>query len=149
MDTQKIIERSERILQNRWVDEANGSDLGPSATPSQRAAVEYLRREIILHDGSRANPGEYEYKRFQLTTTTNPNLGLILVFVDSVVGLKGDEGTHAELYGRTHRLIKIGKRGGLKLMNYDKEKYGEKAPVGNRVAWALVDRLSRGAPPKA
>ena len=40
-----------------------------------------------------------------------------LIFLSSVVGLRGDEGSMAEIFARTKRLIAIGKRGGCRLLN--------------------------------
>lgn len=87
-------------------------------TPSQKEGVEYLRKHIILHDGSPIRPEQYEYKRFEVS-----QLNRGIVFVYSVVGMKGDEGTMAEVLCRRVRHITIGKRGGLHLINADSRDY--------------------------
>lgn len=77
----------------------------------QQAAVKWLQEEILTHDGSTANPADYEYKRFEVEDCG------AFVSVVSEVGLVGDEGTAASILCRTRRHIHIGKRGGMRLMN--------------------------------
>lgn len=99
-------------------------------TREQGRAVEYLRDQIIRHDGHSDN--DYEYKRFDVRDVEP---GGHYVFVVSEVGLKGDEGTLASIYCRTHRHISIGPRGGLTLLN---AKHKSKRQ-GRRVLWALTE----------
>lgn len=96
----------------------------------QERALTWLRSAIMNHDG-RANDPDYEYKRFEVTE--HPECHCVSLV--TVVGLKGDEGTMAQIFARTHRHIWIGKRGGLKLLN---AKHKSRAQ-GNRVVWELTD----------
>lgn len=105
-------------------------------TRQQKRQVEYLRREIIEHDG---HSDDCEYKRFDVKIYDWGKVSVI-----SEVGRKSDEGTMAEVFGRTRRHIFIGKRGGMELVNAARfvEKDGEISRVfaanvkGRRAAWA-------------
>ena len=74
-------------------------------TKAQNKAVEFLRRRLILD-----HEGEYEYKRFEVKNTEG------FVTLASAVGRKNDESTFAFLY-QENRLIAIGTKGGLRLLN--------------------------------
>ncbi len=104
----------------------------------QRRTIEYLRREIFLHDahvGSR-DPSEskYEYKRFDVKES--PETGQVFLLTE--VGLKNDEGTMASILCRSSRHIAIGKKGGLTLLNARKtrgKKLDTKYVRGRRAVW--------------
>lgn len=88
------------------------------ANAKQKGAVEWLRREIIKHQGG-AHRG-YEYKRFDVKYY--PHIETVCVI--SEVGMTGDEGTMAQMLCRDRRQIWIGPRGGMRLLNparYDKK----------------------------
>ena len=88
---------------------------------AQRSAIEALKREIWRHDTLCSygqpeawNTGKYEVKKWEVTMFKDSTA---LIFLSSVVGLRGDEGSMAEIFARTKRLIAIGKRGGCRLLN--------------------------------
>ncbi len=95
----------------------------------QQETIEYLRREILLHDGlGKAHVAGYEYKEFEVRESESG-----LVFVSTVVGRKGDEGTLATLV-RTRRHIAIGPKGGMQLLN------GTRRVRGRKVTWWTTER---------
>lgn len=98
-------------------------------TEKQAKTVEWLRKEIIRHDGYGKHADKYEYKTFEVE-----EIGYGIVTVYSVVGLKGDEGTMAAILCRTTRHIAIGPRGGMKLLNSRKG-----TVTGRKVTWALTN----------
>jgi hypothetical protein len=69
-------------------------------TTKQAETVEWLKKEIMRRDG---HGEDYEFE-------IHPCGKLIAVV--TVVGLKGDEGTAAELV-RRHRQLFVGRRGGI------------------------------------
>lgn len=93
-------------------------------TAAQQRRVEWLRDEIIRHDG---NGERYEYKLFDVEERAP------LVFVLSEVGLKGDENTMASVFCRTRRHVAIGRCGGMRLLNAVK-----KNVRGNACIWRLT-----------
>ena len=76
----------------------------------QRSRLEQLRSAILLHDG--LDSDAYEYKIFEIRLG-----GRSSVLLYTVVGRKGDEGTAAESFARRSRMLAIGRRGGLTLLN--------------------------------
>jgi hypothetical protein len=82
-------------------------------TEAQKREIEWLRTEILKHDGHRNERAEY--KRFEVRV--DDVCGKPFVTVMTTVGNKNDEGTMAEVYARTSRVIKVGVRGGLRLLN--------------------------------
>jgi hypothetical protein len=76
----------------------------------QHKILEMFKRDILEHDGNGPRfMDRYEFKRWEVTES--PDYGL--VFLISDVGMKGDEGTLAEVFARSHRHIVIGPRGGV------------------------------------
>ena len=109
-------------------------------TDKQREMVDWLREQILFHDGLR-NTDEHEYKSFDINTEYSS-----FVAVSTVVGQKGDEGTMASVFCRTRRNITVGPRGGMTLLNtarYDKKTKKmirvKTHATGRSVAWALTD----------
>lgn len=86
------------------------------ATKAQLAQVEWLREKVLLHDGY---SDEYEYKSFEVEERGFEGYRGYkpFVIVSTQVGHKGDEGTMAQIFARTRRLIWIGPRGGMHLLN--------------------------------
>lgn len=84
-------------------------------TPTQLRVLKRLYKDIFLNDshtiGDTPNHN-YEYKYFNVEVSTYGT-----VWVTCEVGLKEDEGTLAQLYARTYRLISVGKRGKCTLHN--------------------------------
>lgn len=78
--------------------------------------VERIKKYIAERDLYRNDP-RYEIKEFEVTET---DYGTVIVC--SVTGVKGDEGTMAEVFCRVKRHIFIGPRGGLKTSIYNKYK---------------------------
>jgi len=113
-------------------------------TPKQQKAVEWICKEVIKNDGY----GErYEYKRFEVVEYTDYPYSedSPMVYVVTDVGLVGDEGTMAEVFARVHRHIRVGPRGGLKLMNPGRYSKGQgkiverKTPItGREVVWRMT-----------
>ena len=88
------------------------------ATKAQLAQVEWLREQVLLHDGY-GYSAEHEYKSFEVEERGFEGYHGYKPFVtvSTEVGRKGDEGTMAEIFARTRRLISIGPRGGMHLLN--------------------------------
>lgn len=108
-------------------------------TASQETALEWLKGEILQHDGHGRTEGTYEYKTWDLI-----NEGHYLLLTTEV-GRKGDEGTMGAVLARTRRLIRIGRRGGLRLVNTgvwsekkDRMVRSAKQARGPSVTWALT-----------
>ncbi len=106
----------------------------------QRETVEWLRKQILLHD-SHGDVDCCEYKKFTVNTEWSS-----FVAVSTVVGRKGDSGTMASVYARTRRNIAVGPRGGLQLLNtarYDRKTqkmvHTKTHATGRSVVWALTD----------
>ena len=110
-------------------------------TQAQQEKVEWLREAILHHDAMGSDKDRYEYKRFQVTVLPFGDYVEVL----SEVGLKGDAGTYASLFARTHRQIWIGAKGGMELKNPARfkktkkdgtKKVPQKTRVfGDKVAW--------------
>jgi len=104
---------------------------------AQKRKLEWLKKEILLHDGNHREG--YEYKRWEVSDE-GPFVALL-----SEVGMVGDEETMASVLCRTRRHIFIGPRGGLKLVNaarYDtrRKRFVYSAPVCGRkvVYWTTL-----------
>lgn len=85
-------------------------------TSSQQRKVDALRRHFEQEMAKSPRTEEfsgYELKQFEVT----PSERTSLVFLRVVVGLVGDEGTMAAVFARDDRLIAIGPRGALHLLN--------------------------------
>ena len=89
-----------------------------------------MTKAILENDG--LHSPDYEYKQFEVTESDYP--GSKLVFLHTVVGRKNDEGTYAAVFARRTRLIAIGPRGGLHLLNAKRKANSR----GWRAAWALT-----------
>ena len=88
------------------------------ATEKQVRKVEWLRKAILEHENR--YQGEYEYKDFTVTERgfqRQDGSWYPMVAVLAEVGRKNDEGTMAAVYSRTTRIISIGPRGGMTLLN--------------------------------
>lgn len=111
-------------------------------TKSQQKTLEKLKAAIFHHDGfgDIGRGHEYEFKAWKVTESTSSSK---LVFVLSVVGRKGDEGSMAAFFGRTRRHISIGPRGGITLLNpkgVSKDLYKHKTrPQG---FWAAIHEVT-------
>jgi len=110
-------------------------------TQAQEKALEWLKREIMKHD-SHNNPERCEFKKWEVTLTDYGKVYLV-----SEVGGKDDEGTMAAVFARSYRLIWIGPRGGLKLVNAAKYVDDGKAALkkvsapdvtGGEVTWCIT-----------
>lgn len=104
----------------------------------QEATLEELKVAVVKGDCN-GRPDEYEVKKWDVNVTHG------VAYVVSVVGRIGDEGTYGALFSRTRRHIRVGRKGGLELLNpgrYDKkakEIVRSKAKVvGWKSAWALT-----------
>jgi hypothetical protein len=90
--------------------------LGP-ARPAHQAVIDRIQKNL-LEKYTRHSQMDWEVKRSRIThfcgTTT---------YMTIEVGLVGDEGTYAEFFGRDYRHIKIGKRGGVELLNGTRPSY--------------------------
>lgn len=78
-----------------------------------RRLIRYVRSSDFLLSCA---PGDYEFKRIEVTKNPEHNHAFLL----TEVGLKGDEGTLASVFARTTRHYMIGPRGGLR--GYDKDR---------------------------
>lgn len=83
----------------------------PGKTASQEAAIERIKRQVLVAHAGEAHVDGYEVKEF-----TVEDFGWFVSLVVEV-GLKGDEGTMASVFARTRRHIAIGRNGGVKLLN--------------------------------
>lgn len=104
-------------------------------TTKQRQQVEWLKRAILWNDGLREYQSEHQYKRFDVEESGGN------VYVTTEVGRIGDEGTFAEVWARTNRIVRIGTRGGMQLVNTAKRVGGKTRPArtlarGRSVAYA-------------
>ena len=87
-------------------------------TPQQAQTVEWLRREILVTRNRYLDTPRYEYKQFDVKEMESSVEGYpSIVTVSAIVGSFGDEGTLNEIYGREHRHISVGPRGGVTLLN--------------------------------
>lgn len=102
-------------------------------TRQQEKTLEWLKREILANDGLQSVSNAYEYKQFEVKPVHRQVVCLI-----TEVGRKNDEGTAAQLFGRTRRQIFIGPRGGCKLVNAvsDNGKLLRTYPTGRAVTYA-------------
>lgn len=91
-------------------------------TKSQKRKIRHLIRYVRSSDFPSCAPGDYEFKRIEVTKPEDHRH----VFLLTEVGLKGDEGTLASVFARTTRHYMIGPRGGLR--GYEKEKGWLKGP---------------------
>ena len=82
-------------------------------SPSQEKNLERYAHDILQHDGLGQWKHEYEYKMWEVHQCPSTKL----VFLNVIVGHKGDEGTLGEVIGRTHRHILITRGGGCTLLN--------------------------------
>lgn len=100
------------------------------ATPTkiQAQVIESLKARIFEH-ACLGKPEEYEFKRWDVRQFPDSPI----VFVYSVVGQKGDEGSISAIYCRDARNILIGKKGKLELLNAR-----DKPVTGWEVSWALT-----------
>jgi len=76
-------------------------------TRKQKNVIERLYQDILKQDG---HGSEYEYKKFHTEVID----GCDHVFLTTIVGMKGDEGTLASVFGRKRRLLMIGPKGGVR-----------------------------------
>lgn len=83
---------------------------GTGMTASQAAAIEAIR-ERIIELRNRGFAQNYEFKHFEV----RQRQGYVSLTVE--IGRKGDEGTMASIYCRDRRIIAVGPRGGLELLN--------------------------------
>ncbi len=88
-----------------------------TVTPNQIQLkhIDYLKEAILLHDGlGRKHVKDYEYKVFEMSQPDDTDA----IFLNIVVGSKYDENRpYAKIFCRTQRLIRIGDRGGVTLLN--------------------------------
>lgn len=100
-------------------------------TPSQERAIQEIIENSIRYQFSgddletrRRAPlavlahSDYEFKQFNIAFYPR----YISVVVE--IGLRGDEGTAAALFGRDYRHYHIGRRGGIELLNPKRKKDG-------------------------
>lgn len=93
-------------------------------TPQQRRVLNTFLSKILEHDGYGSD--DYEYKKFEITLYESfERWGT--VWLTTEVGRKGDEGTLAQAFARTYRLISIGKRGGTALHNARDRRYKKRS----------------------
>ena len=108
------------IIPIKW-EVLTDEQIATRLSSAQKKTLEVLKREIWRHDtySSQApttwNEGLYEVKRWEVKAASGNNSPL--VFLYSVIGRRGDEGTYAEVYARNKRHIAIGVRGGCRLLN--------------------------------
>jgi len=101
----------------------------------QAETLEWLRKEILRHDGLQDVTDNYEYKFWEISYGDHVDRrGHRLVFLVSEVGRKNDEGTMAEIYARRHRHICIGAKGGVTLLNAKRRDQAK----GHWVTYALT-----------
>jgi len=104
-----------------------------TVTPNeiQLKHINYLKEAILLHNGlGRKHVKDYEYKVFEMSQPDDANA----IFLNVVVGSKYDENRpYAKIFCRTQRLIRIGARGGVTLMN-------AKCKSHNRGIWNTIHR---------
>lgn len=95
-------------------------------TKAQERAIERLIHAIRKADG--ADRDDYEFKEIEVSQfklDQEDCYGHPLVFLYTVVGRVGDEGSMAEAFARYRRNIAIGPRAGLQLLNpYKRTKKG-------------------------
>lgn len=83
-------------------------------TSAQKRVIDRLRAELpFAYDSQKI--GHSELKRFEVEERE------LFVSVFAVVGSKGDEGTMAAAMCRENRVIVIGKRGAVELINAKKK----------------------------
>lgn len=78
-------------------------------TKSQERTIEYLRKKFSPREG-------YEFKKNEVELDTFDCVGKekTIVYLHIETGLIDDEGSLAEVFARTRRWFRIGKRGGIK-----------------------------------
>lgn len=99
---------TEQIIAEREAKTVYGLDC--NLTPAQARVAARLCAEIFKSE-SHSIPEKYEFKRCELSQCGS------MVYLYTVVGLKGDEGTMASIFCRDTRHIMIGKNGGCRLLN--------------------------------
>lgn len=83
-------------------------------TEAQKRVIDRLRAELpFAYDST--HKGGYELKKFEIEERPT------YIAVNTVVGLKNDEGTAAAMLSRDNRLITIGPRGAVELLNAKKK----------------------------
>ena len=106
-------------------------------TQAQEREVARIRRmaEKSLFFGT-----EYEFKEWEV------NENEYFVEVRLTTGLKGDEGTMAEVFGREHAQLFIGKRGGVTYYKTIRDKDGNylrssiRSLAGHSILQAVLDQ---------
>ena len=114
----------------------------------QKRRLEWLKKEIMEHDGLGRHKNNYEYKKWEVTeqyrkkliwlrdnTFEWVNTPVLDVYLMSIVGQKNDEGTQAEVFCRQRRCIKIGPRGGMVLVNAKQKSRGKGTAVVHALTW--------------
>lgn len=88
-------------------------------TSSQRAALAAIWQAVPRYDFY-GRPEDYEIKEFTVSIPeANPAIVALCgdkprtIYLDITTGRKNDAGTMAAVFGRKHRLLSIGPRGGL------------------------------------
>lgn len=100
-------------------------------TPSQMKVIKRLARDIMEKDGlGLAHMDGYEFKKFELTASHGGRL-----YLYTVVGSKGDEGTAAALVCRTYRHMVIGRCGGVRDIGGNNPKHERAQGYNNVLIW--------------
>lgn len=88
------------------------------ALPKHQEKVDRFIRSV-LEKNSHGGLTQVEIKSLEISHYA----GSSQTFININVGMVGDEGTAASVFGRDHRLVVIGKRGGYELLNGKKPSY--------------------------
>lgn len=99
-------------------------------TQRQQDRINFFRSNLIARRVGEAHAAKYEFKRFEVEERDG------LCFLKIEIGRIGDEGTMASVLARDYRLIMIGKRGGLDLLN---AQYKSKSEGIYNAMYALVE----------
>lgn len=92
------------------------------ATKRQRQSLDQITRWV--HEVDNPDRDDYEIKRLDFSWfEKHPLIKGRLIFVKSVVGLKNDEGTIAEVFARDDRHLSVGPNGGMKFYDHERDEW--------------------------